>query len=354
MWHAVGLVTTGFTLVAFLAAVAAWVIRQKILEKERLLRTAPEEKRAELVAAALEFFNVDTRRLTKQQQFELALQQIRARGQRFLLTTILIALVALILAATVFAMNRGAGPKPTALFQMIDATTGDAVQRTLTIDFLADGVPGKAITVEDRAKGRFELSGDIAITDVRGFEGYQLIREEHSEVQDGRRIVKLARTPAFGEAISPGNVNASVSTPSYEAALNIPDPPDPEQVQFSCRNDTGYTVDLFFYRYFPPGKQPKFWKDSSLGPTTCPRGKETLVWDTFGSDRGGAFFFYASVGGCQARLITSSRGEAKPAYVLKSLKPKLVLTPHDGWFTGEVKHEVTSAAPDAPLEQHAN
>jgi hypothetical protein len=354
MWHAVGLVTTGFTLVAFLAAVAAWVIRQKILEKERLLRTAPEEKRAELVAAALEFFNVDTRRLTKQQQFELALQQIQARGQRFLLTTILIALVALILAATVFAMNRGAAPKPTALFQMIDAATGDAVQRTLTIDFLADGVPGKAITVEDREKGRFELSGDVAITAVRGFEGYQLIREEHPEVQDGRRIVKLARTPAFGEAISPGDVEVKVSGPSYDALLNVPDPPDPEQVQFSCRNDTGYTVDLFFYRYFPPGKRPRFLKDAALGPTTCPPGKETPVWDTFGSDRGGAFFFYASVGGCQARLIKSSSWEAKPAYVLKSLKPKLVLTPHDDWFTGEVKHEVSRAAPDAPLEQHAN
>lgn len=95
MWNAIGWVSSSFTLVAFIVAVAAWVYRQKILQKEKLIRSASESERGELVASALEFFNVDAANLTKQQQFTLAIEQIRGRAERFRWTCVVVALVAI-------------------------------------------------------------------------------------------------------------------------------------------------------------------------------------------------------------------------------------------------------------------
>lgn len=95
MWNAIGWVTSAFTLVAFMVAVAAWVYRQKILQKENLIRSAAEGERADLVASALEFFNVDAGNLTKQQQFSIAIEQIRGRAERFRWTCVVVTLVAI-------------------------------------------------------------------------------------------------------------------------------------------------------------------------------------------------------------------------------------------------------------------
>ena len=40
MWEAIGYVTSGVTLAAFLAAVAAWIYRHKLVEQERLIKAA--------------------------------------------------------------------------------------------------------------------------------------------------------------------------------------------------------------------------------------------------------------------------------------------------------------------------
>jgi len=80
MWEAIKYVGSGLTLAAFLAAVAAWVFKNKINEKERLIRSAPAEDRSKLVMTTLEFFSVDARGLTQDQQYGLALRQIRARA----------------------------------------------------------------------------------------------------------------------------------------------------------------------------------------------------------------------------------------------------------------------------------
>lgn len=107
VWQAIAYVSSGVSLAAFLATAIAWVLKTKSEERERLIRTASESDRAPLVSDALEFFHVDAAGLTKQQQFEVALEQIRARGQRFRLTAAVICFLALLAAGVAaFAIAR--------------------------------------------------------------------------------------------------------------------------------------------------------------------------------------------------------------------------------------------------------
>jgi hypothetical protein len=110
MWQAIGLVSSGITLVAFIVAAAAWVFRQHAVREERLIRTAAEADRAKLVTAALEFFNVDTQKLTKDQRYEIAIEQIRARARRFLIACVVVVVVAfLAVGVATFAIMRHSG-----------------------------------------------------------------------------------------------------------------------------------------------------------------------------------------------------------------------------------------------------
>ena len=116
MWEAIAYVSSGLTLTAFLAAVAAWVYKNKSEEKERLLRTAPQSQRAKLVEQALESFHVDTSKCNKEQQYDLAVQQIQARSHRFRWTaTIIVILVLIAAAVAIYAIYRITAPNPEAL-----------------------------------------------------------------------------------------------------------------------------------------------------------------------------------------------------------------------------------------------
>jgi hypothetical protein len=107
MWDAITYVTTGITLIAFLAAIAAWIYKSKLDERERLIQTAPESDRGPLVRNALEFFNVETAGLNKEQQYKIALEQIRWRGQRFKVSAAVICLLAIVTACvTAYAIAR--------------------------------------------------------------------------------------------------------------------------------------------------------------------------------------------------------------------------------------------------------
>src|ERR1022692_677762 len=79
-WDAIKYVGLGLTLAAFVVAAIAWLLKSKSEEKERLIDLAKDEERAGLVRDALEFFSVDTAGLTKAQEYQLALEQIRARA----------------------------------------------------------------------------------------------------------------------------------------------------------------------------------------------------------------------------------------------------------------------------------
>jgi hypothetical protein len=93
VWNAIGFVSSGITLVAFLAAVAASIYWRSSSRTENLIRTAQAKDRGALVKNALEFFDIDTSGLSQEQQFQIAVREINARSQRFLLTFILIVIV---------------------------------------------------------------------------------------------------------------------------------------------------------------------------------------------------------------------------------------------------------------------
>ncbi len=111
MWQAISYVTSGLTLLAFAYSVIAWIYKTKSEERERLIRIAKEEQRAELVRNALEFFHVETKGLTKEQQYNLALEQIQSRAQRFRITAAVVCFIALITAIiTAFAISKVGKP----------------------------------------------------------------------------------------------------------------------------------------------------------------------------------------------------------------------------------------------------
>ncbi|HTL18729.1 MAG TPA: HEAT repeat domain-containing protein [Patescibacteria group bacterium] len=106
-WEAIKYVGSGLTLAAFIVAAIAWLLKSKSEERGQLIHLAKEEDRADLVRDALEFFRIDTSGLTKAQQYQLALEQIRARAQRFKTVAVIVCVVDLLGAViAVYALNR--------------------------------------------------------------------------------------------------------------------------------------------------------------------------------------------------------------------------------------------------------
>ena len=96
MWQTVPLVSSGITLAAFVVAIAAWIFRQQAIRKERLILTAAEADRGKLVTEALEFFSINPANLPPDQQYKIAIEQIRARAHRFLITAVVVVITAIL------------------------------------------------------------------------------------------------------------------------------------------------------------------------------------------------------------------------------------------------------------------
>ena len=99
MWEAIAYVSSGFTLTAFITAAAAWILKTKSEEKGRLISLADTVTKARLVQDALEFFHVNTEKLNKEQQFKLAMQQIKNRANKLKTIAILIGFLAILATA---------------------------------------------------------------------------------------------------------------------------------------------------------------------------------------------------------------------------------------------------------------
>jgi hypothetical protein len=99
MTTAIPWVTGGLTLVAFIFATTALLYRRHLRHEERLIDSAPESDRAQLLLARYGAFDVKTENLTKHQQYDLAKTQIHGRAERFKIAAITIAVIGLILAA---------------------------------------------------------------------------------------------------------------------------------------------------------------------------------------------------------------------------------------------------------------
>lgn len=107
MWEAIAYVSSGFTLAAFITATVAWLLKTKSEEKGQLISLADTDSKALLVQDALEFFHVNTENLNKKQQYDLAMEQIRNRANKFKIIAILIGFLAILAAAlSAYAINQ--------------------------------------------------------------------------------------------------------------------------------------------------------------------------------------------------------------------------------------------------------
>jgi hypothetical protein len=85
-WSAITYVSTGITLAAFIAATVAWIAQRTSMQRERLIKAAPESARADLVARALEFFQVDTGFLIETSRSRRTPPDWRTRGHSSMTT----------------------------------------------------------------------------------------------------------------------------------------------------------------------------------------------------------------------------------------------------------------------------
>lgn len=90
-WEAIKYVSSGVTLLAFIAAIVFAIYRRSLLSRERLIELAPAAERARLVKSTLhEFFDVDTNSLSEDHAYQLALEQIHARSRRYLINAVVV------------------------------------------------------------------------------------------------------------------------------------------------------------------------------------------------------------------------------------------------------------------------
>src|SRR5690349_8591460 len=83
VWESVKYVSSGLTLVAFLGAVIGSILKARWAARRGLVESAPEVDRAKIISLEEGSFDVETKNLTRDQQYQIAIAQIHARAGRF-------------------------------------------------------------------------------------------------------------------------------------------------------------------------------------------------------------------------------------------------------------------------------
>ena len=115
-WHAFIDKSPFFAVIAALAEIGLLAWRLYLGHRERLIKQARPEERAALVKHTFGFFDINTRRLTEQHSYDVALLQIQARNHNFSIGAwlILALLVFLSMVAYFWRPDRGAAKQPVA------------------------------------------------------------------------------------------------------------------------------------------------------------------------------------------------------------------------------------------------
>jgi len=125
MLQAIQYVTGGLTLVAFIAAIFAIILRGKIEERRRRIETIPSKNRIQAARDEAEFFHVDISKLPPERMFEIVMEQIKRRAQRFKIVafcTVLLGFGFLVLAGLSILKPQALGfppPSPDAYFKIM-------------------------------------------------------------------------------------------------------------------------------------------------------------------------------------------------------------------------------------------
>jgi len=96
MWDAIGHISTGLTLAAFLAAAGLSAYRSHLKTRANVLLGLPPEARANELARELNSFGIEAKGLTREQQFRLALEEFELRRARLRSITAVVMVLAII------------------------------------------------------------------------------------------------------------------------------------------------------------------------------------------------------------------------------------------------------------------
>lgn len=107
MFESIPLVTTGFTLVAFIVAAVVMITRQRLKRDQELIETANEDDRYDLIARVQEKWNLKLDDLSRADRKELALAQLSGRLQtNKIVVGVVISAVVLLFSLAAFSLWR--------------------------------------------------------------------------------------------------------------------------------------------------------------------------------------------------------------------------------------------------------
>jgi hypothetical protein len=191
-WQAIGLVTSGLTLVAFIYAAFAWAYRQALGQRESLIRAAPEAERAELIERTIRDYHIETEGLTKKDRLTVTLELIRERKERYRIQAVVVVIVAILSTiGAVFALTRPV-VQPEGRHEPVQ--TGDVNDSAIT----ADSTEKKVKTMEPKteknaAKKPEEVSKREAepVLDMQALQWAKLHWMQGSRLEVDRLIGKI-------------------------------------------------------------------------------------------------------------------------------------------------------------------
>jgi len=191
MFQAIQYVTSGFTLIAFLIACAAFIARIHLSRKERLIAAAPAAKRAELVEIALEGFKVDTTSLTKDQKYSLLMTQMSLKNSRAAKAFKIGSLVVVLACATTIAITwiiqvtpkqNGKDEKTTEL----NASMVSDYQQEMYAD--AEAVADEILKLDPKHFRALTVKGNCAIYDGDSHTAIKYLKQALDSKPDSRAI----------------------------------------------------------------------------------------------------------------------------------------------------------------------
>lgn len=102
MWNAIAYITSGLTLVAFIAITLLKAYETYLKNRFRLIKATPKKDRGKLVNQTLVLFPVDTKDLSSSQKSEIILEQIKANQEKTRTIAIVIVILAIIFGCVAF------------------------------------------------------------------------------------------------------------------------------------------------------------------------------------------------------------------------------------------------------------
>ena len=132
-WTALGKISTGLALVAFIAALIVAAYRASVKGRIDTLKALPPKDRLASVTQALNTFGINSANLTQENAYNLALQELAIKDRRYKLIAGLVVVLAVIFAIVSIYAIYGANPKGVsssgvstdALVAMVAASTKD-------------------------------------------------------------------------------------------------------------------------------------------------------------------------------------------------------------------------------------